>query len=86
MEKERRIVKISISISAELDKSLEAMCIKTGSSKSRLIENILRENKDINRFIQASRSETGGFFAAKSNHTHKSINNNKDTFIEKESY
>ena len=78
MEKERGIVKISISISAELDKALVAMCVKTGLSKSRLIDSILRENKDINRFIQARRSETGGFFAAKSNVPHRPATKDKN--------
>lgn len=86
MEKERGIVKISISISAELDKAIVAMCVKTGLSKSRLIDSILRENKDINRFIQARRSETGGFFAAKSNDSNKSIGKDKNNFLEKESH
>ena len=86
MEKERGIVKISISISAELDKALVTMCVKTGLSKSRLIDSILRENKDINRFIQARRSETGGFFAAKSNDSNKSIGKDKNNFLEKESH
>ena len=84
MENNMGIIKISVSISSELNKALETMCIKTRLSKSRLIETILRENKDINRFIQARRSETGGFFAAKSNDSHKPTNKGKKNSVEKE--
>lgn len=78
MENDVGIIKISVSISSELDKALKTMCIKTGLSKSRLIETILRENMDINRFIQARRSETGGFFAAKSNVPHRPVTKDKN--------
>ena len=78
------IIKISVSISSELNKALETMCIKTRLSKSRLIETVLRENKDIYRFIQARRSEAGGFFAAKSNGSHKPTNKGKNHSVEKE--
>ena len=62
MEERKGTMKISISISSELNRALEAMCVRTGFSKSRLIENILRENSDIGRFTSAIRSENGGFF------------------------
>ena len=78
MENDVGIIKISVSISSELNNALETMCIKTRLSKSRLIETILRENKDINRFIQARRLETGGFFAAKSNVPHRPATKDKN--------
>ncbi|MCW6169325.1 MAG: hypothetical protein LVQ96_04395 [Thermoplasmatales archaeon] len=71
MDKNNGTVKISISISPELNRAAESMCVKTGLSKSRLIESILRENKDINRFIQAQRSEKGGFFTGKVGDSYK---------------
>ncbi len=65
MTKNNGTIKISISFDPELNRAIETMCVNTGLSKSRLIESILRENKDINRFIQAQRSEKGGSFTGK---------------------
>ena len=65
MNRIKGVKKISISISSELNRALNTMCIRTSLSKSRLIENLLRENKDLTRFIQAIRTESGGFFTAK---------------------
>ena len=76
MEERKGTTKISISISSELNRALEAMCVGTGFSKSRLIENILRENSDIGRFTSAIRSENGGFFTGKVDQNPKKQNNN----------
>ncbi|MGC8505264.1 MAG: hypothetical protein ACP5NK_00940 [Thermoplasmata archaeon] len=85
MESNKGIVKISISVSSELNRAMETMCVKTGFSKSRLIENILRENKDMNRFIQAIRSESGGFFTGKVNDSSKEgVEKNKKHYAKKE--
>ncbi len=45
--------KLSISITMDLDKALEAMCARTGLNKSRVIENMLRNNRLISRYIEA---------------------------------
>lgn len=45
--------KLSISITMELDKALEAMCARTGVNKSRVIENMLRNNRLILQYIES---------------------------------
>ncbi len=49
--------KLSISITMELDKALEAMCARTGVNKSRVIENILRTNIFILQYIESLNAE-----------------------------
>ena len=49
--------KLSISITMELDKALEAMCARTGVNKSRSIENMLRNNRLISQYIETLNAE-----------------------------
>lgn len=61
--------KLSISITTELDEALEAMCVRTGVNKSRVIENTLRSNRTIAVYIEALNAEKAlqkhyGAFAA----------------------
>jgi hypothetical protein len=49
--------KISISITDELDDALESIALSQGDSKSRIIENYLREHKVVQHYIDIVRSE-----------------------------
>ena len=51
------VKKFSVSLTSELSEAIDLMCIRTNLARSRLIENILRENKYITQLIEASRLE-----------------------------
>jgi predicted transcriptional regulator len=56
--------KLSISLTDELDDALESIAIAQGMSKSRVIENFLREHKVVQHYIEAVRAEPAtGVFA-----------------------
>ncbi len=52
--------KISISVPEEVDAALRALSISKGLNKSKLIENLLRNNEQIARFIRAGKADEGG--------------------------
>ncbi|MHB1492674.1 MAG: ribbon-helix-helix protein, CopG family [Thermoplasmataceae archaeon] len=79
MDRIKGNIKISISLSKELDRALSTMGIRRGMNKSRLIETLLRENSDIKRFVNAIRLEEGGAFTGKTRGSHSSEKKDKES-------
>ena len=50
-------VKLSISLTEELDDAIESIALSQATNKSRIIENYLREHKVVQHYIDIVRSE-----------------------------
>lgn len=69
--------KISIAISGELNEALECVSIAQGLSRSRVIENLLREHPVIQKEIQIIREEPNTGILATSKKIVKKLKQNK---------
>gem|GEM_PF-2552893 len=69
--------KISVAISGELDEALTCICIAQGLSKSRAIENLLREHAIIQKEIKIIREEPRTGILAASRKIVKQLKRNK---------
>jgi hypothetical protein len=68
---------MSVSISGELDEALTCICIALGLSKSRVIENLLREHAIIQKEIRIIREEPKTGILAASRKIVKQLKRNK---------
>lgn len=77
--------KISIAISGELNEALRCISIAQGLSKSRVIENLLREHPIIQKEIQIIREEPNAGILAVSKKIAKKLKQNKTKLATKAS-
>ncbi len=62
-------VEVTISLHKEIVNALESAEIATGNDKSKIVEDLLRKDKNVKRYIDAMREEgkVGGVFAVRRN-------------------
>jgi hypothetical protein len=80
------IMTLSVALSGELDEALTCICIAHGISKSRVIENLLREHATIQKEIPIIREEHKTGILAASRKIVKQLRRNKANDSQKAIY